>query len=127
MEQWIEGAGAELVSVSSKFLDKPETEDRTLGSMVQNMQPDQAAIKIPICWNLTADVSEFWHFVIEIRYNSVSTSRQDTFRYSAIDDRCSGGPGVCDVSLKPPFPATLSIHPLPAILGARSQSNVRNR
>ena len=82
MEQWIEGAGAELVSVSSKFLDKPETEDRTLGSVVQNMQPDQAAIKIPICWSLTADVSKFWHFVIEIRYNSVSTSRQDTFRYS---------------------------------------------
>jgi hypothetical protein len=51
--------------------------------VVQNMQPDQAAIKIPICWSLTADVSEFWHFVIEIRYNSVPTSRQDTFRYSA--------------------------------------------
>jgi len=50
---------------------------------VQNMQPDQAAIKIAICWSLTADVSEFWHFVIEIRYNSVPTSRQDTFRYSA--------------------------------------------
>ena len=83
MEQWIEGAGAELVSVSSKFLDKPETEDRTLGSVVQNMQSDQAPIKIAICWSLNADVSEFWHFVIEIRYNSVPTSRQDTFRYSA--------------------------------------------
>ena len=80
MKYGVEGAGAQLVSVSSKFLDKPETEDRTLGSVVQNMQPDQAAIKIPICWSLTADVSEFWHFVIEIRYNSVPTSRQDTFR-----------------------------------------------
>jgi hypothetical protein len=97
--------------------------------VVQNMQPNQAPIKIAICWSFNAHVSGFWYFVIEIRYNSFPTSRQVTFRYSAlaIDDRCSGGPGVGGLSLKPPFPATLSIHPLPAILGARSQSNVRNR
>ena len=83
MEQWIEGAGAELVSVSSKFLDKPETEDRTLGSVVQNMQPDQAAIKIPICWISPPMFPSFGISLSKFDITRFPPRVKITFRYSA--------------------------------------------
>ena len=48
MQYRIESAGAELVSVPGKFLDKPKAEDLALGSMVQNMKADQTCVQILI-------------------------------------------------------------------------------
>jgi hypothetical protein len=62
----------------SQLFYEPETEHRRFRRMVENMQPDQAAIQILI---LSGATGSLWllHFVIEIRYISVAASLQDGF------------------------------------------------
>src|SRR5205823_8078462 len=46
VEDRIESTGTWLVAVSAKLIDDPMTEDRGLGSVVENVQPDHPGIKI---------------------------------------------------------------------------------
>ena len=68
MKQRIESAGAKLVPVPRKLLDKPEAKNRPLRSMVQDVKADQTAIEVLVRSILLLLHSLHSNFVIEIRY-----------------------------------------------------------
>jgi hypothetical protein len=61
----------------SKLFDKPKAEDGLLGGMVQNVQSDQAGVKILIASFMGLGAFIFPHFVIEIRYRWNTGGCQD--------------------------------------------------
>ena len=80
MQQRVKSAWTELVPVPPKFLDKPKAKHRTLGSVMQNMQSDQATVKILITAILDLGYLAMVilaHLVIEIRYIVIAGRRQD--------------------------------------------------
>jgi hypothetical protein len=42
-------SGADSIAMSRELLDHPEPEYRFLNRVVQNMEPDQARVQIPVC------------------------------------------------------------------------------
>lgn len=92
---------------------------------MQDMQADQAAVKIPIFRSLAADGFVVRHFVIEIRYSSVPVSRQDDYRYFRRRLKVVGI--NAGLSLKPPFRQHCQFTRFLLSLRTRSPSNVRNR
>ena len=52
MKLGIESAWAQPVTVTRQLLDKPEAENGFLGSMVEDMKPNHASIKILLCFIL---------------------------------------------------------------------------
>jgi len=61
----------------SQFLDEPQTEHRTFGSVVQNVETDQAGIQVLIASVASLALISFLHFVIEIRYMATARMCQE--------------------------------------------------
>jgi hypothetical protein len=66
--------------VAREFFDKPETEDRRLGSVVKNVQTDQARVQVVIGCVFRLAAFNVRHFVIEIRYIGKDAGCQDSRR-----------------------------------------------
>jgi hypothetical protein len=68
MEQWVERARTEFVTVAAKFFYEPKPEYRSLRGVVQDVKAYQTAIKVLLSTVLRRSWLSFPHFVIEIRY-----------------------------------------------------------
>jgi len=61
----------------SQFFDEPQTKNWSLGSVVQNVQTDQAGIQVLIAPVSSLALISFLHFVIEIRYMATARMCQE--------------------------------------------------